>query len=1393
MHVDAELAEFLHLAGVEAGSADSAVVDIVEAAGGAFDAHGEVAEAEDFAALEDVASARFQWKSAKHIEHARKARERKLDNAKKEKELNKRRRVENTLAIVSASSRSTIGIRQCGIAPATHEVRAQLLLHLACSPRIHSSMFEAKRKQQSRAVMKVAELLRTGRDAHWNRLVSGHAAGGQAAARCLMFACQWDETAQRFRQVREKQVNGERLVRARLSAQVMVFNASMVDMNISAPGLSIHPFFANTLMVHATDSNTIMEALLQQFPFKLEDEEHMVAVASAADTFVFACTMDRASSNLACARFFARVCASHPRTILPWAELCAAHGVALVKTKAAMVKSLSSSLCAFTLWTKFAKNIEALEKELRVQVCQSFEVRRCPPSDGFMKPGLQLVDAIWGGRASQALRRWNEKKACYQSTPFCDDLMALCKVCSFDQSGPMWVHFCYTTEEHAADGTPVGSPCCSTRQEAIDKCWVPLKNLVTGRAWAEAKMARWTNVGSAIRRFALLCAAGNILINALKQVKAQSGVADTLEGRLARAIAADMNDFHSKNQLRLLRIVKSLSLPQTLQNISLCLIAFGVMDTFLFAILGGPEQPRLTLSAMVHPRTSPITTAQTSLAELLFTFGSSAGIGGGDDPELERTPSWLPYEVLSGSWDDPAIRLEARRTILQLAAGIVDIFEMRMEKPPYRQMWLIFADTEVDQVDKAAVVESLFEEPEECLPLLSCRLKELFPGKEHFKTASVPTLRMLGDGTFISIDFSERAHAQFRHDVASPTSGANYDATSSKLLVRQCATAHKAAGGVDPASKTARSLMQEAGLLEQPHAHRATPAHIAYGNHRRQAFKALLAPDRKLTRAERQTIDANISDGWQQARQDPAHFNAWKEKGRLKPALCDGDRDGGAVGAPFKSPCGLSTDPRSLVDLDKVVAEVFLHDTEMEDAHAGSGPPRSNATNMFAVRKDVPDRHSMLPKNGRDWMFGCYQQKKNVCREHSVPAEELDAFDRIVNMMKGYVRALTPEQKTAASQLVGFVSPATDGRAAIIVVELLVALRQQPGSIQFWADCCSSNSHARALQHPLVYPEAVEIMARASRLALPSDRRRAIAISTSDELGRFLQRLSGNWRMVRLEYNIDTEHRGLHKMIVTGEEELVIAAPRVRTRNRCGPLPAEFYMGDPAELGRMEAAGSMPAASDEPAPAPGAVEDGVDSCSESSASSGLGFAGLDVVEREDLEDLIAMERELPPPVFGPECPDGDGPLDVLVAIEEPAGPGDPYTFEAGPDVPMRLPDELIDIERARREAAAAAAHAADNATVDDAGGPVTCTVEPWNWYYQCGTLQVFPPGAAPDAQKVVMRCGFHTGCSQLRRRQRATNRQMLEWLFHGKPYLPGGPNADVLQAQHQADAIRLLP
>jgi hypothetical protein len=91
-------------------------------------------------------------------------------------------------------------------------------------------------------------------------------------------------------------------------------------------------------------------------------------------------------------------------------------------------------------------------------------------------------------------------------------------------------------------------------------------------------------------------------------------------------------------------------------------------------------------------------------------------------------------------------------------------------------------------------VQHFLREPRECLPLFCVRLLAMFPTEYALLQGAGKIISAWLQGTFASIDFCERAHAQFRRDINSPTVGCDFTASSNTLLVRQWLASHISRG-----------------------------------------------------------------------------------------------------------------------------------------------------------------------------------------------------------------------------------------------------------------------------------------------------------------------------------------------------------------------------------------------------------------------------------------------------------------------------------------------------------------------------------------------------------------------------------------------------------------------
>ena len=305
---------------------------------------------------------------------------------------------------------------------------------------------------------------------------------------------------------------------------------------------------------------------------------------------------------------------------------------------------------------------------------------------------------------SSALWTWQKKTPQFVATPLKRDLGKFCSVANFAPDGPRFVHFCFIEEGSvdAAQGMSIGGPCCRSRDESVKKIHAAVYSITAGRAWKVATDSRWTAVPSSLRRFCLANANANILTRALRELKTHWGLNPELAASLARAIAANASDFPARNKLRLLRIVEGFSEDGINSRAAIATIVSSVCDELLFHILGGPQKPRASLRTLLDPEKSPVVQCQATLLELLSSFG-----GGSEEAkaeaETEVSQRWGLLFLMGGSARDATHRYEARRTLLQLSAGVTDVMELRFSRPPYNLCQITFGS--VLAGDKTALVD----------------------------------------------------------------------------------------------------------------------------------------------------------------------------------------------------------------------------------------------------------------------------------------------------------------------------------------------------------------------------------------------------------------------------------------------------------------------------------------------------------------------------------------------------------------------------------------------------------------------------------------------------------------------------------------------------------------
>lgn len=322
---------------------------------------------------------------------------------------------------------------------------------------------------------------------------------------------------------------------------------------------------------------------------------------------------------------------------------------------------------------------------------------------------------------------------------------------------------------------------------------------------------------------------------------------DSLEIALERCIKLDSNDFSSKNRLRLLRIVRELCSDDALLVLASMVVCGLPVETLQYALFGF-EKHRASLSDLIDPEESLIAKCQQELLLLALDFAP-------DSP----TSAWRLLHCFALECQTTTRRLLCRKQLLQISAGLLDVFELKMAGPPYNLTWC--AHDKVDKRTKREIVDDFFRIPEECLPFLCVQLRRQYPTPDAMLLAAPLVLQALSQSCPIAIDFSERCHAAMRRDLTAVGPATDFLAAADRLLVRQAVAAHLDAGGRDPATCRVVDMGAEP---RGPSARQGVGSNpfLEFHNARFRTEKTLQSPHAPLAPAAREAIEDKIRAEW---------------------------------------------------------------------------------------------------------------------------------------------------------------------------------------------------------------------------------------------------------------------------------------------------------------------------------------------------------------------------------------------------------------------------------------------------------------------------------------------------------------------------------------------------
>jgi len=1301
----------------------------------------------DFDALAEIAGAppggrgtsrKFEQRSSQHIQHAR--------DAKKMRQLER----EKEQATAEATrARAALGL-MVAVAPG---VARALGVVVPVGKRVETEESAAERARLTSMVALSPDGSR-GSDAHALlrqravSLVAGAALRRQAAflaqhfrpppadapldpvgfqpGRHLSLSWQWDETAQRTRNLLADRRPGERISGAKAAVQVLMQTGRLMVHESGAGAWKTvvdESVLSRATFLEKPSADFILEALLRRYPIPLSDEEAAAAACGGEGSLVLTFSHDRASSNYPVLRWlFGRLVS---RSVFPHAEACVLHGLQLARTRPHGGKKLVATAFSFSRFLRNWRSLNGLRAELMCFV-RLLDYRREPPPAHVIADCEQALFILLG--AEPLAEQLGEGRG---GDSFRAAVRLACALVAFGPGGLR--HYCWDAAS--------GQPCCADRGEAVEKVTIAILNVLISRSWVVGAENRWTHTVRTLARLACGFLWGGALPESLDKLRFTWNVnPDDAEGMLAALVAAEDPNAEGNRKLRLARICKVFREPSVAWQLSVLVTSLRCVEDFMYLVFGTQSVDRPSLLDILGRKTPRFADMQVALGRLLQEFRPDAS-------------SWVLLRLAGASFQDGETRSFTRCHLFQLSASLFEHFEVKWSKPPYSLLPLLEPD--VPLVEKRRLTRDFLRGcPDHCLSLFLKRLKAAYPTVSSFLSGGILVLRSWCLNLSLGIDFSERAHYAFRLQLRSTNRARNATAAANKVFLQEAAAGHFARHGCLPSQGTAVASTDNAIAGPASTAtKRVLPAPLAFMNHKMAAFKVCRAPRRPLTETEVEEARARHAREW--ADLDPEAKEHWAtiQRAAVLTRVLLPRAEPPSERPPITSNLwGSPVDSGNLVPVADVVAERRRTNKTEREATARHDP-------ALMVKGPVCARAVAETKgDGRpSAICSCWEAKRNVCRVTLPPgvAQRLDGLLAVVN---SWVASLAGRHEHASVLALfrGHTPPRCADDAGAGEVDAIVALaltRQRPQLMQVFARCGLEDKLGDSVFVCPPVPFVVEALVSPSSLC-PSCP--TLALQTSDDFVLELVRLREVWQIVPLTWVEPPGDTSLLKFKVTGLEAPHAAPKRAAARPAAGAADLlealQFFdaraVAAPVVPDNLEGEGE-----EDDGPLAGIPDD---------------FAQDVADELEELDGLgaeanAALEEAVAASAAGGDAAEGAEDSDVDAAV----------AALASAEIPDEVPQWVS---------------LAASAVVDEAGH-VTSPEEPFASIPILGLIQTWPVTKPWAKRNVTCKCYLdHGDCATApKKRGKYTDEEFVAWLFSGR-YEPGcsASRAAELRDEHKS-------
>ncbi len=372
-------------------------------------------------------------------------------------------------------------------------------------------------------------------------------------------------------------------------------------------------------------------------------------------------------------------------------------------------------------------------------------------------------------------------------------------------------------------------------------------------------------------------------------------------------------------------------------------------------------------------------------------------------------------------------------------------------------------------------------------------------------------ISVLGDKALQASDKSERDHAQFRCDLRSEKTAANFDDAAPRVFCRAARQAHIDSGGEDPLRA---KLVEESSGQQKFNKHPGS-SKLRHRNCKLSAYKSLSAARRSMTLEEIQQVKDAADREWDDIQRDPVQLGLWKVFNKRGGALpVSGLVPGGLVPGglvPFRPLFGQSHCDRTAV----------LHSRALEDfRRAGKGRSDPEQTPQATLRISAAKHRCTAVGEGWAPILGCYKLLCNVCLVHGRLPDDIavEAFKQLRTRLSRWVDSVGKPKVDEADAFLFLHGPEReDGELPHQRIVLLNDAYYRPKAQLFISCCYESGVKLQDFR-----PFRISLQAYTQRCG-----RRKLRYKSSDDLCLELLSETASWVFRPLDTAPDTSSASL--------------------------------------------------------------------------------------------------------------------------------------------------------------------------------------------------------------------------------------------------------------------------